>query len=201
MNTIKLKLFLLTAFALTMTGCAHNTHLANNGPARTPPVVYMQKEEIKLDSDVGKRVYAVVEESPRLTEQLRTALQKKGMVIVQDRQQAEVVFVLEGAFRAQRDDFVQVVIGLGQFAEHPEKLEARKQTWNIRWNDLVWKQTTSWAILKRYERETLDITSAQIGYKFNMFKQFFVLYGRATFQSNLDAIFKSVGLPEGSIQI
>lgn len=201
MNTIKIKLFLLTTLAMVITGCANKNHLADDGPAPIPPIISFTKEEVKLDLDVGKRVFAFVEESPRLTEQLRTALQKKGMIVVQDRKQAEVVYRMDGAFRSIRTDLIQVSISLGKYAEHPEKLIARGQEGSPLQEHAVLR-STSWIVLERYERNSLDISAVHVGYNAPTFKgTFFRLYGRATFQSGLDALFKSVGLPEGSLQV
>jgi hypothetical protein len=244
MNTLKLKLFLLTTFAMVMTGCAtpQNTeataymHLPYDYPPfvkvhRTQKfipgkdmIVALDLAEINVAQDMGKRVFAEVVGSPRLTAKLINALSMAGLNLVQTRDRAEVVYELEGNFEARGALYAPLYrmafskrdgrISLAGYAERPSDLVARVPGRTAEADDAAiakygfpsepniwvnWKpiyEQNAEVSLTRVEGGIRKTTKVHVSDV-----QDYLMVPTFIFQACLDTLVKSVGLPRNSLRI
>lgn len=79
---------------------------------------------VSLDADRGRPAYIVAVSSPRLTAAARDALSARGHLLVETREHAEVVYVVDGAFQAYRPvTRRRAEVRLGNFIEQPGPLK------------------------------------------------------------------------------
>ena len=211
MNTIKLKLFLLTTLALVMTGCGTDMHgkytmYAYRGydiPPVILPTVSLQVEGVKVSQDLGKHVFAEVEGSPRLTEALNHALTRSGFVVASSKNKADMVYEIEGGYTAQRrwwKDIHNFQISLGAYAESPDSLVASDRMKQLEATKIYFAMgempQTANVTLSRKEGGNLIVTKAVVQLDKNHF-----MTPTFMFQSALDALVQSTGLPRNSLRV
>ena len=199
MNTIKLKLFLLTAFAMLITGCAvpeqnEFTKLAYHAydiPPINLPTINLLAEEVKVNQDLGRRVFVNVVESPRLTAGLQRALTRSGFLVAQSRDKADVVYEIEGIYTAQNPNQPPRQIALGVYAERSDGLVQQLG----RVGQMIPSQKAD-VTLTRMEGGRVNVTKAEVQLdKNNSMTPTFM------FQSALDALVQSTGLPRNSLRV
>lgn len=64
----------------------------------TPPDAAQNRMSDAFSPDLGKKIWIEFEGAPNETEALRKLLQERGHVVVQDREEAEVVYLIQGEF-------------------------------------------------------------------------------------------------------
>jgi hypothetical protein len=214
----QIKLVVLTCFATLLAGCAtpfpSPVMIANDGTPSGTPTVTVTDKAVSLEQDVGKLVFAEAVDSPRLTEALRASLIKKGFSLVKTRSEAEIVYVLDGAFHAVRNTGREAYMSIGNFAEKPDSLISRNWLNEIAVDKRRAKEPDAgfcWdrrfiCILRYQQRSTVTITRTVAADEktstvvvFLPEEQF--MYPFATIQLGLDTLMKTVGLPEKSILI
>lgn len=95
-------------------------------PQSAAPVDVVVSGAFDAAADIGRPVYVEALASSRLTGALRDALARRGLSLVASRDQATVVYELDGAFQALRPATQRrAEIRLGDYAENPAPLTTK----------------------------------------------------------------------------
>jgi hypothetical protein len=222
MNTIKLKLFLLTTLALAMSGCSTITNTEVSAyqhlpydvmPAYFPTKLYLPSDQIKVDVDKGKRVFVNVVGSPLLTTRLRKAFSMSGLTLAPSRENADVIYELEGNFIAKISSNGRIgEISLAGYAERPSDLVARvpgrspetdakeieatgKPDGNVLFIAPAYEQN-SYVTLTRTEGGNKTTTTVRAHNE-----EDYLMIPNYMFQFSIDLLVKQVGLPRNSLRV
>lgn len=123
-------LLFAAAFALSLPALANPDATSNTPDAAATPVSAEVKVTITgpfdLFADRGRKVFVEFLASQKLTASARSALAAQGFELVDTREQADVVYELDGAFQAQRPATRRTAeIRVGDYAENPAPLATK----------------------------------------------------------------------------
>ncbi|CAJ0902812.1 hypothetical protein R20233_04837 [Ralstonia sp. LMG 32965] len=102
---------------------------AVTAPPATPTPAEVKVDvtgHIDLAADLGRKVYIEFLASPKLTAAARTALLAQGFTLVDAKDQADVIYELDGAFQALRPATRRTAeVRVGDYAENPAPLATK----------------------------------------------------------------------------
>ena len=120
-------LFFVTAFALSLPVLANPDATSNTPDVTLTPAPDDVKVTVtgafNLSTDQGRKVFVEFLASPKLTTAAGAALAVQGFPVVEAREQADVVYELDGAFQALRPATRRTAeIRVGDYVENPASL-------------------------------------------------------------------------------
>lgn len=123
-------LLFAAAFALSLPALANSDATSNTPDAAATPVPAEVKVTVTgsfdLSSDLGRNIFVEFLASPKLTAAARAALAAQGFKVVDTREQADVVYELDGAFQALRPATRRTAeVRVGDYAENPAPLATK----------------------------------------------------------------------------
>ncbi|MCL2075542.1 MAG: hypothetical protein FWH15_03725 [Betaproteobacteria bacterium] len=208
------KLLSITLILTVLSGCAAVGGVAprktNELPLQSQLATRIADSDVHVRGDMDNVVYAVVVDSPRLTDEFRYALANAGIQVADSRNQTTVVYELDGIFQASRITGRIGRISLGKYAEQPDSLVARREGYDVLGQEMsnmllfgdldgsvkyTYAQTAV-VVLKAIRAVGESVTAIEVELPLDQAMQPIAL-----FQAGLDALCKAIGLPERSLLI
>lgn len=94
----------------------------DGGKAETQPVSE-NKAADAFSQDIGKKIYAEFQDSPTQTRKLRDSLVARGHALADKREDADVVYLIEGEYVVpENKQYQEVRLSAGNLLENPDKL-------------------------------------------------------------------------------
>lgn len=95
-------------------------------PAAMPEITSSVKGAIDMTGDKERKVYVEFLASQKLTTVLRNAMTSEGYNLVDVREEADIAYILDGAFQAVRPATRRTAeIRVGEYAENPDSLKTK----------------------------------------------------------------------------
>ena len=131
MRHLPLYLLLTAAAGCTLPALASSEAVPDDAPAAVAAATAAEVKvaitgRIDLTADRGRKVFIEFLASPKLTAAARASLASSGFELVDTREQADVVYELDGAFQALRPATRRTAeVRVGDYAENPAPLATK----------------------------------------------------------------------------